>query len=60
MITRRPFLHSSFRALALAGLALTGSSHAQSDTALRFSPVNQYGIELTAKINGREVAHKVV
>jgi phosphonate transport system substrate-binding protein len=48
MITRRPFLHSSLRVLALAGLAVVGSGHARGETALRFSPVNQYGIELTA------------
>ena len=48
MITRRPFLHSSLRVLALAGLAVVGSGHARSTTALRFSPDNQHGIELTA------------
>ncbi|MBP6850244.1 MAG: PhnD/SsuA/transferrin family substrate-binding protein, partial [Rhodoferax sp.] len=48
MSTPRPSLHLLPGALALAGMLLIGTAQAQAPTALRFSPVNQYGIELTA------------
>ena len=48
MITRRPLVSATLHVLAFAWLAAAGSSHAQADSPLRFSPVNQYGIELTA------------
>jgi phosphonate transport system substrate-binding protein len=48
MSTPRPSLHLLPGTLALAGMLLIGTAQAQAPTALRFSPVNQYGIELTA------------
>ena len=48
MSTLRTSLHSLPGALALAGLLSAATAQAQDQAALRFSPVNQYGIELTA------------
>jgi len=45
---RRDLLKSGLAALLVGGSAVVAQSHAQEAGIYRFSPVNQYGIELTA------------
>ena len=48
MTPRQTLLRAAFQVVALAGPLVAGSSHAQGASALRFSPANPHGIELTA------------